>query len=53
MSLLVFILALGFYITPQLIGGPSDQMISNMIAYYATGSANWGMAGAAQPSSWC
>ena len=45
-ALLVFILALGFYITPQLIGGSSDQMISNMIAYYATGSANWGMAGA-------
>ena len=45
-SLIVFVLALGFYITPQLIGGAGDQMISNMIAYYAVGSANWGMAGA-------
>jgi putative spermidine/putrescine transport system permease protein len=38
--------AIGYYITPALIGGPSDQMISSVIAFYATGSANWGMAGA-------
>ncbi len=44
--LLVFMSAIGYYITPALIGGPSDQMISSIIAYYATGSANWGMAGA-------
>jgi putative spermidine/putrescine transport system permease protein len=34
------------YITPALIGGAKDQMISSVIAFYATGSANWGMAGA-------
>lgn len=45
-SLLVFISAIGYYITPALIGGPGDQMISLIIAFYATGSANWGMAGA-------
>lgn len=45
-SLLVLISAIGYYITPALIGGPSDQMISSIIAFYATGSANWGMAGA-------
>jgi putative spermidine/putrescine transport system permease protein len=45
-SLLVFMAALGYYITPALIGGPKDQMISSVIAFYATGSANWGMAGA-------
>ena len=45
-SLLVFISAIGYYITPALIGGPGDQMISSIIAFYATGSANWGMAGA-------
>lgn len=45
-SLLVFISAIGYYITPALIGGPSDQMISSIIAFYAIGSANWGMAGA-------
>lgn len=45
-SLLVFMSALGYYITPALIGGAKDQMISAVIAYYATGAANWGMAGA-------
>ncbi|NTJ43715.1 ABC transporter permease [Agrobacterium larrymoorei] len=44
--LLVFISAIGYYITPALIGGPGDQMISSVIAFYATGTANWGMAGA-------
>lgn len=44
--LLVFMSAIGYYITPALIGGPGDQMISSIIAYYATGAANWGMAGA-------
>ena len=45
-SLLVFMAAIGYYITPALIGGPTDQMISSVIAFYATGTANWGMAGA-------
>ncbi|PTM91492.1 ABC transporter permease [Mycoplana dimorpha] len=45
-GLLVFISAIGYYITPALIGGPGDQMISSIIAFYALGSANWGMAGA-------
>lgn len=43
-SLLVFILALGYYITPALVGGPRDQMISYFIAYYANQVTNWGMA---------
>jgi len=45
-ALLVFMAALGYYITPALIGGASDQMISSVIAYYALAAANWGMAGA-------
>lgn len=45
-ALLVFMAAIGYYITPALIGGAGDQMISSVIAYYATGAANWGMAGA-------
>jgi putative spermidine/putrescine transport system permease protein len=45
-ALLVFMVALGYYITPALVGGPNDQMISSVIAFYATGTANWGMAGA-------
>ena len=45
-SLLVFMVAIGYYITPALIGGANDQMISSVIAFYATGTANWGLAGA-------
>lgn len=44
--LLVFILAIGYYITPALVGGASDQMISYFIAFYTTDSVNWGMASA-------
>jgi putative spermidine/putrescine transport system permease protein len=44
--LLVFILALGYYITPALVGGQRDQMISYFIAYYANQVTNWGMAAA-------
>jgi putative spermidine/putrescine transport system permease protein len=40
----VFILALGFYITPALTGGPSDQMLSYYIADFVKRSLNWGMA---------
>ncbi|HHP0469629.1 TPA: ABC transporter permease [Vibrio harveyi] len=45
-ALLTFILSIGFYITPALVGGRSGQMISNMIAYHMQTSLNWGMAGA-------
>ena len=45
-TLLVFMSSIGYYITPALVGGADDQMISSVIAQYATGSANWGMAGA-------
>jgi putative spermidine/putrescine transport system permease protein len=44
--LLVFILALGYYITPALVGGPHDQMLSYFIAYFASQVTNWGMAAA-------
>lgn len=44
--LLVFMTAIGYYITPALVGGANDQMISAVITQYATGSANWGMAAA-------
>jgi putative spermidine/putrescine transport system permease protein len=45
-SLLVFMVAIGYYITPALLGGANDKMISSVIAFYATGTANWGLAGA-------
>ena len=44
--LLVFILALGYYITPALVGGAADQMISYFIALYTTETVNWGLASA-------
>ncbi|MDP6704800.1 MAG: ABC transporter permease [Alphaproteobacteria bacterium] len=44
--LLVYVIALGFYITPMLIGGGSDQMLAYLIAEFATNTANWGLAGA-------
>jgi putative spermidine/putrescine transport system permease protein len=44
--LLVFILSIGFYITPLLVGGPSDQMVSYFIAFYTNQTLNWGMASA-------
>ncbi len=45
-GLLVFVLALGYYITPALVGGADDQMISYFIAFYTNQSLNWGMAAA-------
>lgn len=45
-TLLVFMASIGYYITPALLGGASDQMLSSVIAFYATGSANWSMAAA-------
>ena len=45
-SLLVFILAIGYYITPALVGGRSGQLISNLIAYHMQSSLNWGLAAA-------
>lgn len=45
-TLLVFILALGYYVTPALVGGASDQMVSYFIALYTNQSLNWGLASA-------
>jgi len=44
--LMVFIQALGYYVTPALVGGADDQMISYFIAFYASRTINWGMAAA-------
>jgi putative spermidine/putrescine transport system permease protein len=45
-GLLVFILALGYYITPALVGGRTGQLISNMIEFHMKSSLNWGLAAA-------
>ena len=44
--LMVFIQALGYYVTPALVGGADDQMISYFVAFYASKTINWGMAAA-------
>lgn len=43
---LVFVLALGYYITPALLGGAGDEMISQIIASQTNDQLNWGLAGA-------
>jgi putative spermidine/putrescine transport system permease protein len=43
-ALLVFILSVGYYITPALLGGPNEQMVSYYIAYFTNVTINWGMA---------
>ena len=45
-SILVFILAIGYYITPEIVGGTSGSFISNRIAYHISSSLNWGFAAA-------
>ena len=45
-SILVFILSIGYYITPELVGGNTGTFISNRIAYSISISLNWGLAAA-------
>jgi len=44
--LLVFILCMGYYITPALLGSPKEQMASYFVAFYTNQTINWGMAAA-------
>ena len=44
--LLTFILSLGFFITPALLGGPRDRMVSNMIESQINEVNNWEFAAA-------
>ena len=43
-ALLCFILSIGYYVTPALLGGADDQMLSYYIARYTNVEINWGMA---------
>lgn len=45
-ALLVFIISVGYYITPALVGGTDGQMISNIIAFHMQRSNNWELAAA-------
>jgi putative spermidine/putrescine transport system permease protein len=44
--ILVFILAIGYYITPELVGGTTGIFISNRIAFHISSALNWGLAAA-------
>ena len=41
---LVFIISLGYYITPAIVGGSQGTFISNFIEYHISSSLNWGLA---------
>jgi putative spermidine/putrescine transport system permease protein len=43
---MVFLLAVGYYITPALVGGPHDQMVASFVAFFINQTPNWGMAAA-------
>lgn len=45
-GILVFILSIGYYITPALVGGETGRFITNFIAYHMQVSLNWGLAAA-------
>ena len=44
--ILVFIVAIGYFITPELVGGKDGQMIGNYIARHLRSTLNWGLASA-------
>jgi putative spermidine/putrescine transport system permease protein len=44
--LMTFIIGVGYYITPTLVGGANDNMISYFIAFYTNTTINWGMSAA-------
>lgn len=46
-ALLVFVLALGFYVTPQMLGGPSDMMLATYIDVLVNRTLDWPRAAAA------
>ncbi|KWF33366.1 ABC transporter permease [Burkholderia pseudomultivorans] len=46
-ALMVFVMALGYFVTPTLLGGPSYMMLAELIAQLVQELLNWGLAGAA------
>ncbi len=42
----IFVVSAGFYVTPALIGGPSDQMVASFISFFVNQTVNFGMAAA-------
>ena len=46
-GLMVFVMSLGYYITPALLGGTSNMMLAQLIAQLVQSLLNWGLAAAA------
>lgn len=46
-ALMVFVMALGYFVTPALLGGPNFMMLAELIAQLVQQLLNWGLAGAA------
>jgi putative spermidine/putrescine transport system permease protein len=46
-ALMVFVMALGYFVTPALLGGPSYMMLAELVAQLVQELLNWGLAGAA------
>lgn len=46
-ALMVFVMSLGYFVTPALLGGPSYMMLAELIAQLVQSLLNWGLAGAA------
>lgn len=45
-GLLVFVLAIGYFITPELVGGKDGKLIGHWIAYHLKTTLNWGLCAA-------
>ncbi|MBK0024025.1 ABC transporter permease [Ochrobactrum sp. S46] len=46
-ALMVFVMSLGYYVTPALLGGTSNMMLAELVAQFVQSLVNWGMGGAA------
>ena len=46
-GLMVFVMSLGYYVTPALLGGTANMMLAELIAQFVQSLVNWGMGGAA------
>jgi putative spermidine/putrescine transport system permease protein len=46
-ALMVFVMSLGYFVTPALLGGTANMMLAELVAQFVQSLVNWGMGGAA------
>lgn len=46
-ALMVFVMSLGYFVTPALLGGTANMMVAELIAQFVQSLVNWGMGAAA------